>query len=275
MRKRLRQISLSGACLLFAAAGVHAQQELQFSFAHASEFERAAHGKVLWMKGEIAQGDLTRLQSYLAGNGEAFVDHGGRVVFSVDGGDVEEAILIGRFLRDAMAEAWLPDASRTRCVSACFFMFVGAVTRVAVAGALGIHRPRFDATDLADASAVAARRRYDAMSEAAWSYLDALLVPRYLTEKMLTMPWEETFWLSREDLDRLGGTQPWFDDFSAARCDVEPGLERRLRTALDAGFESESQALLQELQAAMPCIVELRRQNRRRVLGEIVPGDTE
>jgi hypothetical protein len=274
MRNRLRQISLSGACLLFAA-GVHAQQELQFSFVHAAEFERAARGKVLWMKGEIAQGDLARLQSYLAGNGEAFVDHGGRVVFSVDGGDVEEAILMGRFLRDAMTEAWLPDASRTRCVSACFFMFAGAVTRIAVAGSVGIHRPRFGATDLATANAAAARRRYDEIFEKARSFLDALLVPRFLTEKMLATPSEETYWLSRGDLDRLGGLQPWFDDFSAARCGVEPGLDRRLQSSLDAGFESESQALREELEAVTPCIVELLRQNRLRVLGEIGPGDSD
>jgi hypothetical protein len=275
MLKRLCQFLLPGACLLFGATGVPAQQELQFSFGHATEAEHAAGRKVLWMKGEIAQGDLVRLQRYLAGNAEAFVDHGGRVVFSVDGGDVEEAILIGHFLRDAMMEAWLPDASRTRCVSACFFMFAGAVTRVAVAGSVGIHRPRFGAADLASASAAAVRRRYDETFEMARSYLDALLVPRYLTEKMLTMPWEETYWLSREDLDRLGGIQPWFDDFSAARCGIDPGLDRRLRIALDAGFESESQALLQELEGATPCIAELSRQHRRRVLGELTPGDAE
>jgi len=110
-----------------------AQQGLNFSFDSVARFDAAANRKALWMKGEVAEGDLDRLLRFLREHAWDFVEHGGRVVFVVDGGDVGEATRIGHFLRDALIEAWLPDASRTRCVSACFFMFANTVSRVAVA----------------------------------------------------------------------------------------------------------------------------------------------
>ena len=50
-----------------------------------------------------------------------------RVVLVLDGGAVVEATRIGQFLRGALIGAWVRGAVRTRCVSACFFMFGNAV----------------------------------------------------------------------------------------------------------------------------------------------------
>ncbi len=215
------------------------------------------------MKGEVAEGDLDRLLRFLREHRRDFVEHGGRVVFVVDGGDVVEATRIGHLLGEALIEAWLPDASSTRCVSACFFMFVNAVSRVAVADSVGVHRPYFDATVLAGADPETVRRRYESLLREVRDTLEKLLVPRDLTETMLATPWNDTYWLSREDLDRLGEMQAWFEDFSAARCSVEPRLKQRLESAIAAGFEAEARALRTEFEGASKCVVGMRKHQRQ------------
>ena len=247
-----------------------AQQGLNFSFDSVARFDADANGKALWMKGEVTEGDLDRLLRFIREHHREFVEHGGRVVFVVDGGDIVEATRIGHFLRDALIEAWLPDASRTRCVSACFFMFVNAVSRVAVAESVGVHRPYFDAKRLAGADPEPTRRRYESLLREVRVTLDELLVPRDLTEKMLATPWNETYWFSRGDLDRLGETQAWFEDFSAAKCGVEPRLKQRLASAIAAGFEAEAQALRTEFEGATNCVAALRKRQRQQIIEKLL-----
>jgi hypothetical protein len=262
----LRSFLIATAWLCWNVPFAPAQQGLIFSFDSVARFNADANGKALWMKGEVAEGDLDRLLQFLREHPRDFVEHGGRAVFVVDGGDIVEATRIGHFLRDALIEAWLPDASRTRCVSACFFMFVNAVSRVAVAESVGVHRPYFDAKRLAGADPEPARRRYESLLREVRVTLDELLVPRDLTEKMLATPWNETYWFSRGDLARLGETQAWFEDFSAAKCGVEPRLKQRLESASAAGFEVESQALRTEFEGATKCVAELRKRQRQHLI---------
>ncbi len=269
VQKVLRGFLIAAAWLCWDLPFAPAQQGLDFSFEPVAGLDAAANRKALWMKGEVAEGDLDRLLRFLREHPRDFVEHGGRVTFVVDGGDVVEATRIGHFLREALIEAWLPDASRTRCVSACFFMFVNAVSRVAVAESVGVHRPYFDAARLAGADAETVRRRYELLMREVRDILDELLVPRDLTEKMLATPWNETYWLSREDLDRLGEAQAWFEDFSAAKCGVEPRLRQRLESAVAAGFEAEAQALQTEFEGATKCIADLRNRQRQRLIEKL------
>ena len=271
----LASVLIATAWLCWDVPFAPAQQGLNFSFESVARFDAAANRKALWMKGEVAEGDLGRLLRFLREHPRDFVEHGGHVVFVVDGGDVVEATRIGRFIRETLIEAWLPDASRTRCVSACFFMFVNAVSRVAVADSVGVHRPHFDAGRLAGADAEAVRRRYESLLREVRDALDELLVPRDLTEKMLGTPWNETYWFSREDLERLGETQAWFEDFSAAKCGVEPRLKQRLESAIAAGFETEAQALRTELEGATICVAALRKRQRQQLIEKLTidPGN--
>jgi len=265
----LRSLLIAAAWLCWDVPFAPAQQGLNFSFEPVAGFDAAANRKALWMKGEVTEGDLGRLLQFLRQHPRDFVEHGGRVIFVVEGGDVVEATHIGHFLRDALIEAWLPDASRTRCISACFFMFLNAVSRIAVADSVGVHRPYFDAGRLGGADAETVRRRYESLMREVRDTLDELLMPRDLTEKMLATPWNDTYWLSREDLDRLGETQAWFEDFSAAKCGVEPRLKQRLESAVAAGLEAEAQALRTEFEGATKCVAELRKQQRQRLIEKL------
>ncbi|MGQ0578464.1 MAG: hypothetical protein ACT4PQ_06070 [Betaproteobacteria bacterium] len=269
MQTILRTFLMAAACLYWGAPFAAAQQGLTFSFDSVVRFDAAADRNALWMKGEVAEGDLDRLLRYLREHPRDFVENGGRLVFVVDGGDVVEAIRIGRFLRDALIEAWLPDASRTRCVSACFFMFVNSVSRIAVADSVGVHRPYFDVGTMGGADAAPVRQRYESLMREVRESMDELLVPRELTEKMLATPWNETYWLSRADLDRLGETQAWFEDYSSAKCSVEPRLKHRLEAAIEAEFEAQAQALRTEFQGATKCVAELRKQQRQQIIEKL------
>ncbi len=249
------------ACLGAVSSGVQAGDGLRFSFERIEEHGRPA----LWLKGEIAEGDLHRLQRYLRNHAEAFEKHGDRVAFEIDGGDVEEAMRLGDFLRDSMVEAHLPDAYRARCVSACFFLFTGAVSRHAAPDTISIHRPHFDAADLARARASSARERYDTLFDQVRAFLDRMEVPRRLTETLLAVPGNETYRLTRPELEQIGGTQAWFEDYAAARCGFEPGFAGQLE-AVPASAEEADARESGELDQAAWCVAGLRRQQRRRVL---------
>jgi hypothetical protein len=269
MRPTRQCILVVAACLGAASAGAHAEDRLSFSFERIAEQGRPA----LWLRGEIAEGDLGRLQHYLRDNAGAFAENGGQVAFAIDGGDMEEAMRLGDFLRDSMMEARLPDVYRARCVSACFFLFAGAVSRHAAPDTVAIHRPHFDAADLARARASAARERYDALFVEVRAFLDRMQVPRILTETLLAIPGNETYRLTPADLEQLGATQAWFEDYSAARCAFEPGLAGRLDAALASGREADARELREELNRAEPCVADLRRQQRLRVIEALGDAD--
>jgi hypothetical protein len=83
---------------------------------------------------------------------------------------------------------------------------------------------------------------------------------------MLATPWNETYWLTTEDLERLGEHRYWFEYWSAARCGVEPGLTRRLAYAEAAGYQAEAKTLREELAAANICVADLRKSRRRELV---------
>jgi hypothetical protein len=270
VRQISRRLLVAVAWCLWAVPIASAQQGLTFSFDPVSNLDPAANGSALWLRGEVAEGDLDRLLGFLEQHPAEFVEHAGRVVFVVDGGDVSESIRIGQFLRDALIEAWLPDPSLTRCISACFFLFVNTVSRIAVADSVGVHRPYFDARILAGADPELVRQRYEELGRELRDTLDELLVPRDLTERMFATPGNETYWLSREDLDRLGELQPWFEDFSVAKCGVEPRLKQRLESAIAAGFEAEARALESEFKSATECVGGLRKRQRQQIIEKLM-----
>ena len=82
-------------------------------------------GKSPTIQGRIVKGDFSKLLVCL----RSLIEKGppirsdplfteiGWVHFSSEGGDVNEAIKIGRFLRESLAMGWVDD----HCYSACFF----------------------------------------------------------------------------------------------------------------------------------------------------------
>jgi hypothetical protein len=191
------------------------------------------------MRGEIEPGDADRFVRFLESNRERFVEHGGTVVFVIDGGDVLEALRIGELLRDALVEARVPDTASSRCVSSCFFMFAHAVSRYAVADAVRLHRPYFDPKALASASPAAVRLRYEELAAQVRKRMEELAVPASLTERLFALPADEVYRLSPEDVASLGRRQAWFEDYLAARCGHSEAREAASPERLAAGCSDD------------------------------------
>ena len=96
----------------------------------AAQFERRG-GNIL-LKGEIVEGDLYRLKASLKNYGNL------RIELNSPGGSLNEALLIGAFIRSKGLATHIPyDAT---CASACVTIFAGGVIRTAHSSAnIGIH----------------------------------------------------------------------------------------------------------------------------------------
>lgn len=208
----------TAVALCLAACSAPAAEGLRFGFESAARFGADANTIVMTMRGEIEPGDARRFAQFVLAGRDRFIEHGGRVVFVIDGGDVPEALRIGELLREALVEAWLPDAASSRCVSSCFFMYAHSASRSAVADSVGLHRPYYDPDALAKASPAAVRASYENLAAQLRTRMEQLSVPVALVERMFGLPSGEVYWLSQQDLEALGRRQVWFDDFLAARC---------------------------------------------------------
>jgi len=118
---------------------------LNFSFESVAPYD-ARERQGIVDEGEVAEGDLDRLLRFLREIPGTSSNMAGASSSSWTEATSSRQPASADSSEDALIEAWLPDASRTRCVSACFFMFVNAVSLVAVADSVGVHRPYFDAS---------------------------------------------------------------------------------------------------------------------------------
>ena len=111
---------------------------LQLSVVNAAMmFERRGS---IWLEGEINAGDLEKWVM------PAFKNTKGKnsIFLNSAGGDVEEAMKIGRYFKKNEFEVSV--AYRDSCYSSCVFLLAGGVERHAV-GKVGIHRPYFGSLD--------------------------------------------------------------------------------------------------------------------------------
>ena len=96
-------------------------------------------GQILMMHGAIDQGDAERLTTYLTTLDEV----PDTVGINSPGGSVDEALIIGRFIRDQELNTLiLPGMA---CLSACPYMLAGGVERqVSLTGSVGLHQHYYD-----------------------------------------------------------------------------------------------------------------------------------
>jgi hypothetical protein len=125
-----------------------------------------------------------------------------RLILVSPGGDVDEALKIGRLFRKhlILADApwrkpdgsiWIYGLDRTRpcrgqnctCASACAFIWFGAVERD---GTVGLHRPYIDDPMFAGLPPAEASIRYRQMLDRVVSYLNDMEVPTSIIESMTT-----------------------------------------------------------------------------------------
>jgi hypothetical protein len=165
------------------------------------------------------------------------------------GGNLAEAIKIGRFVRALKLETMIPSRAGSKmdaqsvelhklrnpkanytCASACFFIFVAGVKRTfdePGAPILGIHRPYLSDSDLRSLTGEQAISSANRMRAVIEDYLKEMNVPAKYADAMFSVPKDEIRWISetafRADFD---GVIAPLKDWLTARCDKRTDVER-------------------------------------------------
>lgn len=178
------------------------------------------------VRGRIEKGDFSKLLVCL----QNFVKKGlpkptqqgkhktkeiGWVYFNSEGGDVNEAIKIGRFLREGLAEVVVTE----QCSSACFLALVGGTTIYAGEpfGKVGIHRIFYDEATLRQTAISDYESIYNELKKGVRQYCYDMDVPTPIVEKMFSVPSRDIYFLKDEEIAQLS-KRPAYDEWISARC---------------------------------------------------------
>src|SRR5260370_28805022 len=127
------------AALLLMLASASYSYAMDFSLVHRNPRSGVLDdASYFLMKGEIRPGDYDRLLRYAVTKN--IILAGQVLVLSSPGGDVTEALKIGRLVKSLYASASVGSVYGP-CVTAWFIIYISAVHRSAEEGCVGIHRP--------------------------------------------------------------------------------------------------------------------------------------
>lgn len=165
------------------------------------------------------------------------------------GGDLAEAIKIGRFVRALKLETIIPSRAGPKmeaqmveqrklrnpkanyaCASACFFIFVAGIKRTfdePGAPLLGIHRPYLSDSNLRSLTGDQAINSAYQVRTTIEGYLKEMNVPAKYAEAMFAVPKDAVRWISetafRTDFDDV---IPPLKEWLGARCDKLTDVEK-------------------------------------------------
>jgi hypothetical protein len=182
------------------------------------------NGKGCWisgvrLSGEIERGDLQNFNNALtqlkkkygvspctSGSTHVYVDS--------NGGDVDEALLIGKEIRQNKLNVTVTEGSH--CYSSCVFLLAGGIDRY-VMGSVGIHRPYFTAISK-DKSADEIRTLRESLNLRIKNFFKFVDVPESLLDEMLSYPPENIKILTEQELlkYRLTGKDATVDELDTA-----------------------------------------------------------
>lgn len=217
----------------------------------------------LVMSGPIKSGDASRLRVFLSTKPEWVTKQYAMAILNSPGGDVAEAMLLADVIRMALLSATvMPPA---RCVSACFFLYVAAASRNVLddgPDGLGIHRPYIAPQQQREISSQQSAGAATVVYAQARTWLVNEMVPQYLIDRMFAHTSQEVYWLTFDDISRLGDRAPWYEEWLLARCPDYVAVSRRfmqngghrspaIRAALDAQLECEADAVAPEQRAVL------------------------
>jgi ATP-dependent protease ClpP protease subunit len=200
---------------------------MDFSVTHVGAFSESGSNEpddtFVLMRGEIKPGDYNKLIRFSVDNNVNFLAY--NFILASPGGDVAEALAIGRLLKSIYAQA-IVGPRYGSCASACFIIFASAVDRVGVAGLVGIHRPYVAPGRLRSLTVTEAEREETKVLLDAEKYLHTLRVPRALIDQMFSRSSTDIHWLSDDELEQLGWRAPWYEELLVARCGLNTQKEK-------------------------------------------------
>lgn len=156
------------------------------------------------IRGEIASGDAGKLNNILAAIEKKYGVENCRngllmIIVNSNGGDANEALNIGKVIRNHSLEVVIP--ANSNCLSSCVFLVAGGVRRM-ILGNVGIHRPYFESLNSSVSTADIKIKRSE-FSKKIRDYLDEMDVSQTLLEIMLSVPPESIRILTDDELQNL------------------------------------------------------------------------
>lgn len=199
--------------------------------AYGADFRLSENKYVLFLNGEIKQGDYQKIRQILLK-----LDALPRTIsLNSPGGDIEEAIRIGKLLRRALFQSTISEYGQ--CDSACFILWASAVRKFPATvwidqntkkweGKLGLHRPYYGRSEYSQLTTVEARNAYQKLEASVREYLVDLKVPTDITESMFRTRSTDADYISDIALiDKLGQEAPYFEEWLIAKCGELPYQE--------------------------------------------------
>jgi hypothetical protein len=212
---------------------------------HAADISRGLGLGEVVLEGTIEPGDFDKLQSLIEENGVR------TIYLASPGGNVEEAMKIGRLVRTSKLQTTVPinatsdirqklisrhklkdPKSNYMCASACFFVFVAGVKRTTDFdfdgdAILGIHRPYLPESSLKGMSgdqAIAAANQFSAVVK---NYLNEMGVRAKYADLMFSVPKDQVRWIDNADFNAdFVGLIPELKDWMDAQCDKRTDVEK-------------------------------------------------
>lgn len=218
----------------------------------------------LSIDGEIKSGDALKLFLLAKENPRRFSSAlQAGVVLNSNGGNVDEAIKISEVLKNAYTTtmAFAPN----KCLSACFYIYAGSAVRYATPNTIGVHRPFLPRETMIGLSPEKAEKftkeKYNEISK----WLTKNEIPQDIIEKSFQRSSQEIYWLSEDDLSRIGNRSSWYEEWLIARCPEYPIAEK----AFLRNPTGENRRLLE---ASAVCQHNIEREHRESFIAKMIQG---
>jgi hypothetical protein len=162
----------------------------------------------LFLDGDFEQGDAAAVRKAIRESRGALVV----AVLNSPGGNLAEALRVGRLLKDAGASTFVP--SWATCASACFYAYAGGKTRYVGEGArIGVHQFSYTEAALEDANTTV--RDAQELTAEINLYLMSTGVSPMVGTLAGTVPPNEMLFFDYEDLQVLGIVTSYSEDSGA------------------------------------------------------------
>ncbi len=257
MRRQLSKLSLSILIGAIAACAVSAvplrAADIRNMNGTVTNGRATAGSFGLVLEGKIEAGDYDKLRSVYGEirTNQFYIGAPGSNWFYLasPGGDLAEAMKIGRLVRALKLQTIIPSRSGPHmqdemvaqhklknpkanymCASACFFISIAGIKRTWDEPGdpiLGIHRPYLSDSDLKSLSGDQAITSANQVRTTIENYLKEMNVPAKYADLMFSVPKDKVRWIGKANFEAdLEGVIPGLKDWLAARCDKRTDIEK-------------------------------------------------
>jgi len=223
------------------AAGV-ALAPVQSGAAVVTELADEVYGTYVDVDGSIATGDFDAIVA--ASKSLLRRGHPLWIRINSRGGNLAEAMKIGRFVRQTLAAVVVEGADATpeprRCYSACALILIGAADRHLIhAPMVGIHRPYFADAVYAALSPEQARVTYARLEREVRDYLADMGAPGRFVDEMFRTPSTSMRLMTDDEFHVMfASEEPFLEEWLISRCGALDAKESCKRAQLLAHQQS-------------------------------------